>query len=75
VSLSFPSEHLQELSKRERKLIKAHQLHFQHRGNHIQKKVAVVDAIDVDVIRRLIRNFHVTQKQQPTLNTVVSLIR
>jgi hypothetical protein len=27
-----------------------------------KEKVSVVDAFDVDVIRRLIRNFHVTQK-------------
>jgi hypothetical protein len=40
-----------------------------------KKKVAVVDAFDVDVIRRLIHNFHVTQKQRPTLNTVLPLIR
>jgi hypothetical protein len=54
---------VQELSKRERRLIKARQLHLQLRGNHVQKKnVAVVDAFDVDVIRRLIHNFHVTQK-------------
>jgi hypothetical protein len=39
------------------------------------KKVAVLDAFDVDVIRRLIHNFHVTQKQRPTLNTVLPLIR
>jgi hypothetical protein len=26
-----------------------------------KKKVAVVDAFDVDVVRRLIHNFHVTQ--------------
>jgi transposase len=40
-----------------------------------KKKVAVVDAFDEDVIRRLIHHFHVTQKQRPTLNTVVPLIR
>jgi hypothetical protein len=39
------------------------------------KKVAVVDAFDVDVIRRLIHNFHVKQKQRPTLNTALPLIR
>jgi hypothetical protein len=55
---------------------KARQLHFQHRRNHVQeKKVAVVDAFDVDVIRRLVHNFHVTQKQRPTLNTVLPLSR
>jgi hypothetical protein len=41
-----------------------------------KKKVAVVDAFDVDVIGRQIHNFHVTQKQLPTLNnTVLPLIR
>jgi hypothetical protein len=40
-----------------------------------KKKVAVVDAFDVDVIRILIHNSHVTQKQRPTLNTVLPLIR
>jgi hypothetical protein len=30
-----------------------------------KKKVAVVDAFDEKVIRILIRNFHVTQKQRP----------
>jgi hypothetical protein len=40
-----------------------------------KKKVAVVDAFDADVIRRLIHNFHVTQKQRPALNTVPPLIR
>jgi hypothetical protein len=37
-----------------------------------KKKVADVD---VDVIRRLIREFHVTQKQRPTLNTLLPRIR
>jgi hypothetical protein len=40
-----------------------------------KKKVAAVDAFDVDVIRRSIYNFHVTQKHRPTLNTVLLLIR
>jgi hypothetical protein len=40
-----------------------------------KKKVTVVDAFDVDVIRRQIHNFHVTQKLRPTLNTVLPLIR
>jgi hypothetical protein len=40
-----------------------------------KKKVAVVDAFDEDIIRRLVHNFHVTQKQQPTLNTVLPLVR
>jgi hypothetical protein len=40
-----------------------------------KKKVAVVNAFDVGVIRRLIHNFHVTQKQRPTLNTVLPLLR
>jgi hypothetical protein len=31
-----------------------------------KKKVAVVDAFEADVIRRLIHNFHVTQKQRPS---------
>jgi hypothetical protein len=44
-------------------------------GKSRPKKVAVVDAFDVDVIRRLIHNVHVTQKQRPTLNTVLPLIR
>jgi hypothetical protein len=39
-----------------------------------RKKVAVADAFDVDIIRRLIHNFHVTQKQRPTLSNVLSLI-
>jgi hypothetical protein len=39
-----------------------------------KKKVAVADAFDVD-IRRLIHNFHVTQKQLPNLNIVLPLIR
>jgi hypothetical protein len=45
------------------------------RKSRPKKKVAVVDAFDVDVIRRLIHNFHVTQKQRHTLNTVLPLIR
>jgi hypothetical protein len=40
-----------------------------------KKKVAVVYAFDEEVIRRLIHNFHVTQKQRPTLNSVLPLIR
>jgi hypothetical protein len=31
-----------------------------------KKNVAVVDAFDVDVIRRKIHNFHETQKQRPS---------
>jgi hypothetical protein len=39
-----------------------------------KEEVAVVDAFVGDVTRRLIHNFHVTQKQRPTLNTVPPLI-
>jgi hypothetical protein len=42
--------------------------------SHPKKKVTVVDAFNVDIIRRLIHNFHVTQKQWPTLNIVLPLI-
>jgi hypothetical protein len=38
-----------------------------------KKKVAVADAFDEEVMRRLIYNFHATQKQRPTLNTVLPL--
>jgi hypothetical protein len=39
-----------------------------------KEEVAVVHAFDEEFIRRLIRNFHMTQKQLPTLNTVLPLI-
>jgi hypothetical protein len=45
------------------------------RKSRPKKKVAVLDAFDEEVIRRLIHNFHVTQKQRPTLNTALPLIR
>jgi hypothetical protein len=68
---------LQELSNRERKLIKARLLHFSTPGKLRPKKeeVAVIDALDEEVFRRFIHNFHVTQKQRPTLNTLIPLIR
>jgi hypothetical protein len=37
--------------------------------------VAVVDEFDEEVIRRLIYNFHATEKQRPALSTLPSLIR
>jgi hypothetical protein len=39
-----------------------------------KKKVAVIDTFDEEVIRRLIHNFHVQQKQRRSLNTVLPLI-
>jgi hypothetical protein len=48
---------------------------FSTPGKSRPKRVTVVDAFDVDVIRRLIHNFHMTQKQRLTLNTVLPLIR
>jgi hypothetical protein len=68
---------MQELSKRERQFDKGTSASFStpSKSRPKKKKFAVVDAFDEEVIRRLIHNFHVTQRQRPTLNTVLRLIR